>query len=102
VICHEPDNPYDELALRVDNDRGEIIGYIAKDSWLRGAIHDEGKGCVATIKSIGTGSEGLLGVVLDVTLANDAILVRSAQTGVGKSSPVLGSWDASENIRKWS
>jgi hypothetical protein len=67
-IVHEPDNPYDDLALAVVTERGDIIGYVPRDCWLQGAVHDEGKGCDATIKSIGSGDSGKLGVVLDVCL----------------------------------
>jgi hypothetical protein len=67
-IVHEPDNPYDDCALAVVTMDGETIGYIPRACWLQDAIHDEGKGCDAAIKSINTAGDGLLGVVLDVTL----------------------------------
>jgi len=88
-ICHETGNPFDELALRVETSEGETIGYIAKSSWLREAIHDQGRGTAASIRSINSGGEGMLGVVLDVTLTDDAVLDRrygeeaAADTGDG-------------------
>jgi len=67
-IVHEPDNPYDGLALAVVTVSGDTIGYVPRDCWLQDAVHDDGKGCDATIKSIGCGEGGKLGVVLDVCL----------------------------------
>jgi len=66
-IIHEQGNPYDAGALAVVSSAGRTIGYIARDSWLRDAIHEEGKGCDASIKDI-RGESGKLGVVLDVAL----------------------------------
>jgi hypothetical protein len=31
-IYHEPDNPYDDLALRVENNIGQVIGYISRSA----------------------------------------------------------------------
>lgn len=75
-ICHEQDNPYDTLALRVERRNREVIGYIPRSHWLRKAIHDEGRGCTATIKSINLGDEGKTGIVLDVGLCDDEIMIR--------------------------
>lgn len=87
-ICHEPDNPYDSRALRVENDIGQVIGYVPKKSWLREAIHEEGRGVAATIKSIGATSEGVMGVVIDVTLTDDMVIER--QHGKTKRPSFLG------------
>lgn len=76
LICHERSNPFDAKALRVENNVGDTIGYIARSSWIRRAIHDEGRGTAATIKSI-TGSSGeMRGIILDVTLTDDDVPVR--------------------------
>ena len=75
-IVHEPDNPYDDLALAVVTESGDTIGYVPRDCWLQGALHDEGKGCDATIKSIGSGDSGKLGVVLDVCLNSKGVAER--------------------------
>lgn len=74
-ICHETGNPFDPLALRVESYRGEKLGYIARSSWLRDAIHQQGRGTAATIKSI-DGEEGLRGVVINVTLTDDEVGLR--------------------------
>ena len=67
-VLREPDNPYDSLALTVVTAQGDTIGYIPRINWLQDAIHNEGRGCDATIKSIGANdSDELLGVVLDVS-----------------------------------
>ena len=75
-IIHEADNPYDELALAVVTTDGATIGYVPRGSWLRDAVHDEGKGCDAKIKSINTAGDGLLGVVLQVSLNLDGVRAR--------------------------
>ena len=73
TLLRERDNPYDDLAIVVVCERRATIGYIARDSWLRDAIHDDAKGCRATIKSIDTGEAGVLGVVLDVELCTEPL-----------------------------
>jgi hypothetical protein len=82
----EPTNPFDSLALRVETRRGEVIGYIPKSSWLRAAIHEEGRGCASTIASIAAGGAGLLGVVIDVTLCDDDLPLREYQQTEPRSS----------------
>jgi len=67
-IVQEVGNPYDEHALAVVTEDGSTIGYIARDSWLQRTVHEEGKGCEATIKGIQTGGKGMAGVVLDISL----------------------------------
>lgn len=75
-ICHEPDNPFDNMALRVETRAGEKLGYIAKSSWLRDAIHEQGRGVTATILSINDAEGGKKGVVLNVTLTDDDLPER--------------------------
>ncbi|SNS53770.1 HIRAN domain-containing protein [Sphingomonas laterariae] len=92
-ICHEPDNPYDDLALKVETGGGQTIGYIARTSWLRDAIHEEGRGCTATILSIAAGDAGALGVVLNVALSDDDVRERSyasERVGVGETMGAIG------------
>lgn len=74
----EPDNPFDARALRVENNVGDIIGYIPKSSWLHRAIHDDGLGAAANIKAVSRPSkDALFGVVIDVTLTDDAVFERA-------------------------
>lgn len=75
-ICHEHDNPYDDLALRVDTADGLTIGYIPRSNWLREAIHEEGRGATCTISSLNPAPGGNIGVVLDATLTDDDIPIR--------------------------
>lgn len=86
-VCHEEGNPHDDLALRVETGGGRTIGYIARSSWLREAIHEQGRGCVATIMAIEGEGRGALGVVLNVTLTDDDISVRAYQGAGGVSAP---------------
>ena len=84
-VCHEHDNPYDEFALRAENGSGQVIGYIPKTSWLRDAIFGSGRGCAATVREIMQGPNGMLGVVINVTLTDDALLERHYQPNAAKS-----------------
>ena len=76
-ILHEPDNPYDPEALAVVTEDDETIGYIARDCWLQGAIHEEGRGCEASIKEITSVGAGKRGVVIDVTLCGRGVGTRT-------------------------
>lgn len=94
-ICHESDNPHDQLALRVESEAGDVIGYIARDCWLRDAIHEQGRGCAATIKAIESAGGKQLGVVIDVTLTDDPIFQRnymqpSPTKSAGSGNDALG------------
>ncbi|MDQ2879587.1 MAG: HIRAN domain-containing protein, partial [Pseudomonadota bacterium] len=88
-IVRERGNPYDDLALAVATDDGRTIGYIARDSWLRGAVHQEGKGCEATIKEIRAGGGENLGVVLEVTLIGSGISERQFERAVVTQAKAL-------------
>lgn len=69
LVWHESDNPYDDRALAVTDGRGRTLGYVPKDSWLREALFDEGKGCEATILSVEGGhSTDFRHVTIEVTL----------------------------------
>lgn len=74
-IYREAGNPYDRDALVVVSSRDEVIGYIAKSSWLREAILDQEKGCEATILSIEGDSEPMA-VVIEVSLNDSTMGVR--------------------------
>ena len=87
LICHEIGNPHDELALRVENVDGKVIGYISRNSWLRDAIFGSGRGCAATIREVTKGANGTLGVVINVTLTDDDIPERTYQPESRKSTP---------------
>jgi hypothetical protein len=98
-IVHEPRNPYDGLALAVVTEDGDTIGYVARDCWLRGAVHDEGKGCDATIKSIGSGDGGKLGVVLDLRLSPDRVGERAFR-GAPASAQTFSQRTTTKTARK--
>lgn len=82
-ICHEPDNPHDELALKVETAGGQTIGYLPKDCWIREAVHEQGRGVTATILSLEKSPRGFMGVVLNVTLTDDEVRDRSYRSGGG-------------------
>lgn len=69
-LVPEPSNPYDPTAVRAEAG-GELIGYLARDSWLKAPLLEERKVVVATILSIKPNEQarGVLGVVLNVTIA---------------------------------
>lgn len=75
-VVHERGNPHDPDALAVLTRDGYKIGYISRDSWLREALAEQGKGADAVIQSIGGPSGGCLGVVLTVSLTEGPL--RSA------------------------
>jgi hypothetical protein len=68
-LVHETENRFDDRAIRVDNHRGQTIGYIARGSWLASVIIDEGKSVTAEVASVEREPEsGNYGVSLDVTI----------------------------------
>lgn len=70
-LHHEHDNPHDPHAIMVISERGETIGYIARDSWLKRVVFEEGRKLSSSyIKRIhgGTGRKRNLGVVLTITI----------------------------------
>lgn len=77
MLAHEPDNPYDEEAIAAFCPRGRKIGYLARSSWVREAIHEEGKGCAATIATLHKTEGGPIGVVLLVDLNGPAVEQRA-------------------------
>jgi hypothetical protein len=72
-VLHEIGNPYDEQALVVVTETGEKLGYIPLSSWLRGAVHDEEKGCTASIRSTAAGERGRGGAVIEVKLNEEGV-----------------------------
>ena len=76
TIEHEPENPYDEGALAAVGPTGEVLGYVPRDSWLRAAVLEQGKGCSATIEGLERATNGLIGAVLYVTLSGDRVRER--------------------------
>lgn len=71
IFWHEPDNPYDDLALVVRTAEGDRIGYVPRGSWVRDAVLRDGRGASATILSI-QGHE-FAGIVLSVALGGDPV-----------------------------
>ena len=73
TLWHEPNNPYDDEAIAVARDDGATLGYIPSDSWLRRALLDEGKGCTATVQTVGQGKRGFVEIELAVVLDGEPI-----------------------------
>ncbi len=73
-IVHEPDNRFDPKALAVKNERGELIGYIARDSFIQRLWHDEGQEPIAFVSRVHD-HKGFRQVVIEVLIdgeeAND-------------------------------
>lgn len=76
-LVHEPDNPHDEMALRVETEDGSTLGYIPKRSWVRGAVHEHGRGISAVIASVGYGRACLLGARISAALSDDTVRYAS-------------------------
>lgn len=70
-LLAEPDNPHDDRALAVVDRAGRTLGYLHRDSWLRGALIDEGRGARAAIGALGRGEAGIVTVEIVVTLTGD-------------------------------
>lgn len=76
-FIHEPDNPHDEMALRVTSVLSETIGYLPRASWVHRMVHELGRGVTATIASVGLSRSCLLGATLAVGICDDDVLVAS-------------------------
>ena len=76
-FIHEPDNPHDETAIRVDNSSGETIGYAPRNSWVHRAVHEQGRGVTGAVASIGMSRACLLGVMVTIALCDDEPAVKS-------------------------
>ena len=90
-VCIEYGNPYDADALKVETAGGRTIGYIARDHWLRDAIHERGLGCVATIKAITGAGHDIRGVVIDVTVTDDELRERDYVPPSSPAAPTIPS-----------
>jgi len=89
-FVHEPDNPYDHMALRVTNDDGETLGYVPKRSWLRAVIHERGRGVAGAIASIGMSRSCLIGAVVSVAITDDDVRVASYYPDQAPPEPPRG------------
>ena len=58
AIHHEVGNPHDVEALVALDKHQRIVGYVSKNSWLLGAVHDQKKSCIAKINSITRDEKG--------------------------------------------
>lgn len=76
-FVHEPDNPHDETAIRVDSMAGETIGYAPRASWLHRLVHEMGRGVSGVIDSIGYSRSCLLGARISLVVCDDEPAVRS-------------------------
>ena len=76
-IIHEPDNPHDPMALRIDSMLGETIGYLPRQSPVHVAILQHGRGVSAVIDSIGLSRSCQIGARLSLALCDDVLVVQS-------------------------
>lgn len=77
TLMLEPDNPYDGGAIAVISKRGETIGYLGRDNWLRGPLLEEGKGCTASIAKLLPGDKAIVGVVLEAAVCATPLSSRN-------------------------
>lgn len=73
TLVHEQGNPHDAKALAALSSRGERLGYIARDHWLRRAVMEDGDGCTAVIAGVDLGHRGFREVVLQVRLGGPPV-----------------------------
>lgn len=71
ALLTEPGNPYDDRAIVAVDGAGRTLGYLHRDSWLRGALIDEGRGAAAAIDTVGAGRDGFAQLRLQVSLTDD-------------------------------
>ncbi len=69
-LLYEDGNPYDTGAIVVVDGDGATLGYVPRDSWLRGPLTDEGKGARAMVD----GLDG--GMTIAVTLVDEGVIGR--------------------------
>lgn len=67
-LWHEPGNPYDARAIAVAVSDGDTIGYIPRGFWLRDALLEEDKPCIARVMRLAKGPK-FTGVTIEVALA---------------------------------
>ncbi len=83
TIAHEIGNPHDALALRVDVG-GATVGYVPKASWVRDAVHDQGKTITARVDEVHE-QNGSCGIVLIVELGPKGDVPSVAYSGRSKA-----------------
>jgi hypothetical protein len=76
-IIHEPDNPHDEMALRVETADGDTLGYLPRKCGLRVAVHQHGRGLSGAIASVGWSRACLLGATVSIALSDDEVRTQS-------------------------
>jgi hypothetical protein len=91
-FVHEPDNPHDEAAIRVNSLTGETIGYLPRASWIHQMVHERGRGISGTIASMGYSRNCLLGATLSVVICDDEIAVESYYPAEPAPEPPKGGY----------
>lgn len=89
-LVHEPDNPHDPMALKIETMDGKALGYAPRRSGLHVAILETGRGACLTIASIGYSRACLLGATVSITLCDDEVLVRSYYPNLPPPEPPRG------------
>ncbi|PZQ21267.1 MAG: hypothetical protein DI569_12630 [Sphingopyxis macrogoltabida] len=99
---HEPDNPYDCMAIRVENSGGQTLGYVPRNNWLRTVVHEKGRGVAGVIDSIGMSRACLLGATISVSICADRVKVVSYYPDRAPPKPPKGGfryWVSAEEPR---
>ena len=70
ALLHEHNNPHDENAIVAITSRGQKIGYVARDSWVKELLIEQGRMCRTWIEHINLGGKNnkTLGVVLRIDI----------------------------------
>jgi hypothetical protein len=89
-FVHEPDNPHDEMAIRVVSALGETIGYAPRESWLHELVHEKGRGVSGVLDSIGYSRTCLLGARISVAICDDEPMVQSYYPDAPPPEPPTG------------
>ena len=91
-IVHEPDNPHDEMALRVESVSGDTIGYLPRQSPVHVAVLQHGRGVSGAIESIGLSRSCQIGVRISLALCDDILIVQSYYPGRAIPEPPSGGY----------
>lgn len=72
-FVHEPDNPYDQMAIRIETVLGETIGYVPRASPIHRLVHERGRGIAGVIDSVGLSRACLLGARVSMSITDDPV-----------------------------
>ena len=85
ILKHEPTNKHDDRAIVALDLDDRTIGYAPRDSWLQGAMIDQGLFVQARVSDVTGEGKERRGIVLEVFISDEEIisLPRQSRGGAG-------------------